>query len=143
MPALNAYYRNLIKYKYQLTEPYTIQIGLRPMDDIDTSFVKLTKNGELTLIRYYAWDGATFPCPDFRSVMRGALVHDGLYQLMRLGKLDYRVYRKEADDILRTFCLSDGMASWVAWIIYMAVRWFAVGAAKSHEKPEDQIHAIP
>ena len=43
--------------------------------------------------------------------MRGALVHDALYQLMRLKQLDYEQYRDRADEVLRDLCKEDGMSS--------------------------------
>jgi hypothetical protein len=68
--------------------------------------------------------------------MRGSLVHDALYQLMRLGHLDPAVDRVAADKTLRVLCLEDGMWSVWAWLVYYGVRWFADYAADpAEEKP--------
>ena len=59
MPTTKACYRNLRKYKYQLTSDYTVLIPIRPTKLINTKFIKLTKAGRLTVKTRYAWDGAS------------------------------------------------------------------------------------
>jgi hypothetical protein len=59
--------------------------------------------------------------------MRGSLIHDALYQLMREQKVA-QDQRKRADEILREVCIEDGMARVRAWWVYRAVR---IGAAQS------------
>ena len=54
--------------------------------------------------------------------MRGSLVHDALYQLMREGLLDLG-WRETADQELRRVCLEDGMSAIRAWWVYKAVRF--------------------
>ena len=95
-------YRNLKNYKYQLLTTYTHPTGFQLLQDISTKneWVKLSKKGRLTLQKGYAWDGPSGPTIDTRNFMRGSLVHDGLYQLMREGLLDHEEYRKSADDLL-------------------------------------------
>jgi len=56
--------------------------------------------------------------------MRGSLIHDALYQLMREGVLDYVAHRKEADQIMRTIFLEDGMGKLRAARLYWGVRVF-------------------
>lgn len=53
--------------------------------------------------------------------MRGALVHDALYQLMREGKLDGDECRIPADRRLKEMCLEDGMNWFRAQYEYFAV----------------------
>jgi len=137
-----ARYRKLNKYKYQLVSEFAIAIELKPVEDIETPFVKLTKDGFLTITVHYAWDGAT-RCPDFASLMRGALVHDALYQLMRLGKLEYRTDRLSADRIFWKFCLADGMNRLLARIVFLAVRWLGKSAAKPRAIMENQVSVAP
>ncbi len=91
----------------------------------------------------YAWDGPSGPTIDTRDFMRGSLVHDALYQLMRLSTLDYKVYRKRADEILKEICLEDGMCSFRAWYIYQALHLFAESAARPREEPEVVIICVP
>ena len=123
-------YRPLPKYKYQLSEDYSARIRA-PQDDIVTPFVVLAKSGDLTVKKNYAWDGPSGPTVDTRNFMRGALEHDALYQLMRLGLLDAQEWRSFADDRLRDVCIEDGMSRFRAFYVHKAVRWFAA----SHARP--------
>ena len=54
--------------------------------------------------------------------MRGSLVHDALYQLMRGKMLDHDLHRKTADRILWRICREDGMSAIRAWWVYQGVR---------------------
>ncbi len=116
-------------YKYQLKETYSLTIDIRPPAAIDTEYVDLDENGKLTLQAGYAWDGPSGPTIDTLDFMRGSLVHDALYQLMRENLLDRRVYREPADRILQNLCKEDGMSALRAWGVYQAVRLFADPAA--------------
>jgi len=111
-------------YKYQLVEEYTIFVGIYPAEDIETDFILLSRDGFLTGKVGYAWDGPSGPTWDTPNFMRGSLVHDKLYQLMRLG-LILQSYRGLADRLLREICLEDGMSKIRAWYVYRAVRRFA------------------
>ena len=54
--------------------------------------------------------------------MRGSLIHDALYQLMRERYLDKEKYREPADRLLQSICKEDGMSSLRAWLVYLGVR---------------------
>ena len=125
-------YRELKKYKYQLMIEYTHATNLRIDEDLAAvdDFVRLTKKGEITLKKTYAWDGPSGPTIDTKNFMRGSLVHDGLYQLMRDGLLDHERYREDADKILRAICEEDGMSKVRAWYVYQSVRLFGGSAAE-------------
>lgn len=104
-------------YKYQLVEDYRVKVGVIPVRDIDTDFIGLTKQGMLLVKKGYAWDGPSGPTIDTKNFMRGSLVHDALYQLMRNRHLSNTRWRAEADNELKRMCLEDGMfrirAAWV------------------------------
>ena len=136
-------YRKLKKYKYQLTNEYIIQIDIKPIQNIEFKFVTLSSNGALTIREYYAWDGPSGPTIDTKNFMRGSLVHDALYQLMRLSALDHKVHRKRADEIMKEICLEDGMSSFRAWYVYQILRFFAESAARPRKEPEIQITCVP
>jgi len=138
-----ACYRELRHYKYQLMDNYVIQIDIKPQHAIDYKFVSLSSGGLLTIRKAYAWDGPSGPSIDTRNFMRGSLVHDALYQLMRLSALDYRVHRERADQLLREICLEDGMSSLRAWYVYNAVHWFAESSARPTNEPEVEIICVP
>jgi hypothetical protein len=116
-------------YKYQLAETFFLQTDIRPGADIITSYVLLSRDGALCILSGYAWDGPSGPAPDTPDFMRASLVHDALYQLMREGHLDPAEWRDDADKLLRTLCIEDGMPHLEAELAYMAVRGFASVAA--------------
>ena len=95
----DACYRELRRYKYQLVKPYSVQIGIKDRS-VNTEFLKLGEDGILTIKERYAWDGPSGPTIDTLNFMRGSLVHDAIYQLIRMKELPYG-YRKYADLILK------------------------------------------
>lgn len=117
-------------YKYQLAEDYRIETCIFPNETIISDYFCLTTYGDLTINKGYAWDGPSGPTIDTKNFMRGALVHDALYQLMREGFLEpSEENRKHADDLLKEICLEDGMSKIRAWYVYRSVRRFAMFAA--------------
>ncbi|MFA5804958.1 MAG: DUF1353 domain-containing protein [Melioribacteraceae bacterium] len=121
-------------YKYQIKETYTVQIEITPTVNINTEYIQLDTDGNLTLTKGYAWDGPSGPTIDTLTFMRGSLIHDALYQLMREEFLDHKFYRRTADVILRKICREDGMWFLRAWWVYAGVRLFADPAADPADK---------
>lgn len=70
--------------------------------------------------RGYAWDGASGPTFDTCGSTRAALVHDVLYQCMRLGYV--KDSRKAADKLFRAMLKEGGMRPLRRWLWYVAVR---------------------
>ena len=117
-------------YKYQLIEKYSVSISIKPNDDINVDdYVTLSKIGKIVIKKGYAWDGPSGPTFDTPNFMRGSLVHDALYQLMRERKLDKDSYRDKADRILQKICKEDGMNSLRAWSVYQGVSKFGSASA--------------
>lgn len=114
-------------YKYQLAKDYHIWTAIFPKTDILTTYLAMDTKGNLTISVGYAWDGPSGPTFDTPSFMRASLVHDALFQLMRLGFLD-RKWREKSDDLLRAICLEDGMNHLRAWWVWRAVRRFGKGS---------------
>lgn len=108
-------------YKYQLTETYTDFVPIYPHADVNTFFIKLTRLGELTIRKGYAWDGPSGLTIDTKSFMRGSLVHDALYQLMRYDLLGQH-WRRAVDKTLHTHCVQDKMFECRARLVYRALR---------------------
>jgi len=124
------------RYKYQLINSYVVQIDIKPAAPIDTEYLALTTDGVLTVKEGYAWDGPSGPTIDTLNFMRGSLVHDGLYQLMRERNLDEEKYREPADRLLQKLCIEDGMSSLRAWGVYQGVHFFGEPAADpANDKP--------
>lgn len=122
-------YRRLKGYKYQLAQSYSCDLpeafnGI----DCDTPYIIIVNN-RLLIKQNYAWDGPSGPTFDTKNFIRGSLVHDALYQMIRAGKL-IKVFRVDADQLLRKICRDDGMNRFRAWYVYSAVRLFAAGAIK-------------
>jgi hypothetical protein len=115
-------------YKYQLAENFQMTTEFTGKT-IKQGFISLTVGGVLTLSKGYAWDGPSGPAIDTKNFMRGSLVHDALYQLMRKKRLDPKIYREPADRFLQTMCVEDGMWKVRAWWVYKFVSMFAKSAA--------------
>lgn len=143
MAIVKACYRKLKGYKYQLMEDYPLQIKILPKAPITKGFIRLTKTGKLTIKRGYAWDGPSGLTLDTRNFMRGSLVHDALYQLMRERHLDHVKDRKRADALLHDICREDGMSKLRADYVYKAVRTFGLKSAKPRKKPKNKIICVP
>jgi len=135
------YYRELRKYKYQLMENYELYIPIRNKI-VSERFIKLCVDGLLIIKQGYAWDGPSGPTFDTLTFMRGSLVHDAIYQLIRLELLPL-LYRKLADELLYSICLEDGMNKFRAWYVYQSVRLFAGLCAKPGSQENDTIICAP
>jgi len=125
---------NMIKYrsgyKYQLAETY-FQLTKITGYDIGNDWCHLHPNGELEIRKDYAWDGPSGPTIDTKNFMRGSLVHDALYQLMREGVLPGK-HRKDADYLLYTICREDEMNIVRAAAVLAAVRLFAAPCSEAY-----------
>jgi len=133
-------YRKLRKYKYQLRDDYEIQIDITPENKIETDFLILDTDGKLTIKKKYAWDGPSGPTIDTKNFMRGSLVHDALYQLIRLEHVSIEK-RKYADDLLKEHCIQDGMSKFRAWYVHKAVRCFGKKSALATDEYTKLIYA--
>lgn len=123
-------------YKYVLAEDYHTQIAIYPRVLIETDYVTLTRDGRLTIRAGYCWDGPSGPSIDTRTFLRGSLVHDVLYQLMRHQFLLPEEWRKTADQILQRICINDGMWLIRAWWVYFGVRFGGgPGSSRRGKKP--------
>jgi hypothetical protein len=136
-------YRELRSYKYQVMHEYKVKIDIKPDKDLEYKYMSLSTGGTLTIREGYAWDGPSGPTIDTPNFMRGSLVHDVLYQIMRLGGLDHKEYRKRADEILREMCVEDGMSTIRAWYVYQAVWWFGESSAAPRPEPEVKVICAP
>jgi len=120
MPKLSDHICYRSGYKYQLYSPYSHNIDIMQAEDYEDSFFRW--NGIfLTIKAGYAWDGPSGLTWDTKSFMRGSLVHDAMYQLMRMDVMPVE-YRLSADELLREICLEDGMWSFRANYVFRAVR---------------------
>ena len=130
-------------YKYQLVQPVSFSTQIKPEQAIISSggFIVLGITGTLQLKSGYAWDGPSGPTIDSTNFMRGSLVHDALYQLIREGFISSAKFREKADKLLRKTCREDGMSALRAWWVYRAVR--TCGFASASPKNAKQILRAP
>jgi len=119
-------------YKYQLIKIYKCNIGIYGYE-ISTPFLTLDKAGNLTITVGYAWDGPSGPAIDTPTFMRGSLVHDAIYQLMRMGLLPQHC-RLPADLVMKRICKEAGMCKARIWWVFKGVRKFAKSAADPKNK---------
>lgn len=122
-------YKKRIKYKYTLLEDYSHQTDVQVAKDADLGLLTIDTSGLLKIRKGYSWDGPSGPTIDTKNFMRGSLVHDALYQLMREKKIDQE-QRKRADEILKEICRESGMSKIRAWWVYVGVRIFGTGSAR-------------
>lgn len=106
-------------YKYQLVEDYSIQIKITGYV-ADTPYLKLTKEGLLTLKAGYASDGPSGPTFDTKNSIRGGFVHDALYWLMRNNFIPLS-YKEYVDRLFQRILIEDRMWKIRAWIWYQGV----------------------
>lgn len=143
MPELNEKkikYRELKNYKYELFNGYMIQTDIFPELNIyepneENPLIVLTRKGMLCIFPGYAWDGASKPAYNSKNFLRGSLVHDALYQLMRQKRISLD-NRDKADRLLQSICIEDGMSKFRAAYVYYAVKLFAKNAATPKDEKE-------
>lgn len=110
------------KYKHQLVEGYVITLPqLQGIAKYDEKYLCLRFTGTLYIRSGYAWDGASGPLVDTKQNMRGSLVHDALYQLIRVGAIP-ESYRDVCDKIFRDICIEDGVVAWRAYLWYYGLK---------------------
>src|SRR3990167_10288298 len=126
-------------YKYQLVEDYRVLTGLRPKAFAKNNYISLDGDGTLNITEGYAWDGPSWPAIDTKNFMRGSLIHDALYQLLREGLLPGGL-RAAVDCELRRACLQDGMSPLRAWWVFNGVR---LGGGPSAKKQRPSFLQAP
>lgn len=108
-------------YKYQLAQDYEMKLPIRPRAEVDTQFIAITKQGDLTVKSGYAWDGPS-GLPDTDHNLRASLVHDALYQLMRMRKLARNTNKDKADRLFQKICREDGVLTPIAYAYYVTLK---------------------
>lgn len=125
-------------YKYQANRDYHIKLDIKLDKPIDEPFVKMDAEGNLTVLRGYAWNGASGPTWDTLNSMIGSLVHDVGYQLIRLGLIE-SAYKEYFDGLLHDICVEDGMYEWRAGYWKWAVLKFGAGSCKPSAEPKEEV----
>ncbi|MEQ9363266.1 MAG: DUF1353 domain-containing protein [Leptospirales bacterium] len=135
-------YKRIRKYKYQLMADYQLATGLNRANAeparVPGDYVVLAPDGLMTIKQGYAWDGPSGPTFDTKNFMRGSLVHDAFYQLIREKELSAGD-RAFADRLLRDHCREDGMSALRAFYVWKAVAWFGKSSATPEPPPPVRI----
>ena len=138
-------------YKYQVEEDFIIKTSIQLKDNVVTPWIILFCNGKLFIRKGYAWDGPSGPTWDWldnKSIMTPSLVHDALYQLMRMGMLDLEL-RSYADEMLGALMRKRASKWWsLRWLQGLRSRIWTretkkFGGSAADPKNRRKIYEVP
>ena len=111
------------KYKFKVEENFSIELPFKIPDFVHP--YASSKDGILSVKRGYAWDGASGPIINTRDTLVASLVHDVLYQAMRLNLIkSSKENRQIADKNFFEILKMNGVNSIRRKVWYFAVRLF-------------------
>jgi len=114
-------YQRIKQYKYKLNEAESAQTRINDIA-FEHELFELHKSGELVIFKGYLWDGVSGPTWDSNNTMLGGLIHDALYQAIRL-ELIPSFYKEHIDLLFKDILLDQGMFKFRAWYYYKAVKY--------------------
>ena len=118
------------KYKFKVEENFSIKLPYK-IPDFEHQYAS-SKDSILSVKRGYAWDGASGPIINTRDTLVASLVHDVLYQAMRLNLIKSNNENKKiADKIFFEILKMHGLNSIRRKVWYLAVRLFGKKSTKS------------
>ena len=126
-------------YKYLCVKDFPTQTRIKGFE-VETKYLRLMKCGALWIKKNYATDGCSGPTMDDRTNMQAGFMHDGLYQLLRMGKLhvtrkDFKAVRKLADLSFKDQLKIDGMP----WVRRNYYYWGVRLGGEKHAMPRNRI----
>ncbi len=133
-------FKKITGYKYELAEDFVIQIPLFQRA-FDHDFFTLTDEGTLTIKKYYKWDGVSGGMYDSDNSMIGGLVHDALYQAIRLILLPY-AEKKNIDKIMKVLFRACGMSNFRSGYAYHAVNVFGHSSCMPGDTWKTEIETV-
>ena len=111
------------KYKFKVEENFSIELPFK-IPDFEHPYAS-SKDSILSVKKGYAWDGASGPIINTRDTLVASLVHDVLYQAMRLNLIkSSKENRKIADKNFFEILKMNGVNSIRRKVWYFAVRLF-------------------
>ena len=126
-------------YKYQLVHDVRYQLVSISVDENQesgTRWLHLSARGMLIIRKGYTWNGPSGPTFNTKNFMRGSLIHDALYQLIRAGMVDSD-QRDNCDMELDMLLEQDGMSRLRRWWVRKGLKRFgSVGERR-------QVHRAP
>ena len=127
-------------YKYQLYKNEVTQTYIRPPSPIVTEYITLMPDGLLIIKKGYAWDGASGPTINTKSLRTPSLIHDALYQLLRERQL-VQAWRKDADNEFIRLCAARGVWKIRRWWLLKGLRIF--GAKHANPQNAKKVLTVP
>ena len=91
-------YYEMKSYRFQVAEDTELEL-INDIPNIEFDWFSVS-NRKIQIKKGYAWDGASGPTINTKDTIKVSLIHDCLYQAMRLGIID-ESNRKTADKELR------------------------------------------
>ena len=120
-------YYEMKSYRFQVAEDTELEL-INDIPNIEFDWFSVS-NRKIQIKKGYAWDGASGPTINTKDTIKASLIHDCLYQAMRLGIID-ESNRKTADKELRDQMIKAGCWKIRAYIWYIMVRLFGINSAK-------------
>jgi hypothetical protein len=125
-------------YKYVTTRDYHIKFDIVPYAAFSNDFFSMDMEGNTVIFKRYAWDGCSGPTWDRSNNMIAGLLHDSLYQMIRLGLIDPK-YKDYADDLLHNVMVEDGAWGWEADLYHFGVMEFGAGSTRPSAEPVEMV----
>ena len=118
------------KYKFKVEENFSIELPFK-IPDFEHPYAS-SKDSILEIKKGYAWDGASGPIINTRDTLVASLVHDVLYQAMRLNLIkSSKENRKIADKNFFEILKMHGVNAIRRKVWYFAVRFFGKKSTNS------------
>ena len=131
------YFKYHHTFKYETADAFTRSTAIEGFD-IHTGYIHLYPSGLLSIRNGYKLDGPSGPTFDTPNSMDAALVHDALYQLMRMDLLPV-ANRKRADRLLKKMCIENGMSKARANLWYIGVRFRGASAKPGSQSRQHEV----
>lgn len=136
-------YQKITKWKYRLTKDVELFIPIFGIRATIPGYAELFPDGRLIIFKGYCWDGCSGPTVDCKKSMAASLVHDVLYQMIRMGLLPPE-YVYDADEIFHLLLLAAKMIAFRAWYYLKGVgTWIAHRSATPGRDQQPPIEVAP
>ena len=127
-------------YKNFLCESYKDKVAIYPGKGIKTDYGSLDEKGNVEIYRKFVWDGCSGPTITTKTTIRGGLLHDFLYRLMKHGLLGSS-WREQADKEFKIRLLEDRCNRFRAWYFHFSV--VAFGVSSINPKNRKKVKTAP
>jgi len=112
-------------YRYVLAEDLIRDTPITGYEITD-KLTSLTKDGVLTVQKWYAWDGNSGPCLDFKKSLEASCIHDVLCDYINLEWLPDHL-QPVVDQEYYNIAVYKRMWEWIVRIRLIAIRWYMTG----------------